>query len=288
MTTEEKFNQDVWLILQKIKEKYLATPKKQPPQPENIYLGVYADNTKPHGVEIWIHNGDKFNQQRNIIHKLKEQGVLKILDETRGDFNWEGTRFILKILQPKFDEVYREYEKSQQPPPNLSADFSLTRKAQTEALKRALVKAEERESIKKEIIEELKGEQKESQEINDQRGGDKPEKQTKKNKDTVGVKTKSGLLTFNKRNGFVSLGKVKSDINPQSRESKTLLKLMTGKEYLATYEDLLGDKASITTKRELSFVVRNIKKVLGILPAKKHKNNDCIKNIKNYGYKLIV
>ena len=106
MTAEGKYNQAVWRVLQQIKEKYLATPEKPPPPPQDEYIIV----TKPHGVEIWLHYGDEFNQQKNIIYKLQEQGAFKVLDETRGDFSYEGTRFILKILQPKFDEVYHKYE----------------------------------------------------------------------------------------------------------------------------------------------------------------------------------
>jgi len=106
MTPEEKFNQTIWQLLQEIKEKYLATPEKQPPPPENEY--IYR--IKPHGVEIWLHYDNEFNQRRNAIYKLREQGAFEVLDETRGDFAWEGTRFTLKILQPKFDELYRLYE----------------------------------------------------------------------------------------------------------------------------------------------------------------------------------
>jgi len=109
MTPEEKFNQDVLWVLQKIKEKYLATPEKQPAPSENLYRS-HLVNIKPHGVEIWLNYGNEFSQRKNIIYKLQEWKAFKVLDETRGDFDYEGTRFILEILQPKFDELYKKYE----------------------------------------------------------------------------------------------------------------------------------------------------------------------------------
>ena len=50
----------------------------------------------------------------------------------------------------------------------------------------------------------------------------------------------------------------------------------------------LGDNVSKDSKRSLGFVIRNLKKTLGVLPKKKAKNKNCIKNIKSCGYKLIT
>ena len=113
LTPEEKFYSEVWKLLEKIKEKYLATPKKQPPKPEN---NLFCEPHKPHGVEIWLNYGSLFNQQRNIIYKLQEWKSLKVLDETRGDLNYEGTRFIFKILQPRFNKIYQSWEKINENP----------------------------------------------------------------------------------------------------------------------------------------------------------------------------
>lgn len=113
LTPEEKFYSEVWKLLEKIKEKYLATPKEQPPKPKN---NLFYEPRKPHGVEIWLNYGSLFNQQRNIIYKLQEWKSLKVLDETRGDLNYEGTRFILKILQPRLNKVYQSWEKINENP----------------------------------------------------------------------------------------------------------------------------------------------------------------------------
>ena len=85
---------------------------------------------------------------------------------------------------------------------------------------------------------------------------------------------------------MVRLNSVESMLNPRSQELATILKLATNKNHQITYADILGESVSKTTKRNLTFVVRNLKEALGILPAKKAKNKDIIKNIKGVGYKL--
>ena len=121
-----------------------------------------------------------------------------------------------------------------------------------------------------------------------------PQQQEKKdndsNKDVVKVQTKAGLLIFNKDTGYAKFGNLvaKENLNPQGKEANALLKLMTGRNYQATYKDLLGENPSKTNKRNFGFVIRNLKEILGILPKEKAKNKDCIKNIKGYGYKLVI
>ncbi len=104
----------------------------------------------------------------------------------------------------------------------------------------------------------------------------------------LNAKLKDGLLTLNESAGFVEFNEVKSDINPQSQEFIVLQKLMSSDSYLATYADLLGDKPSKDAKRNLGFIIRNIKIILGVLPKGKAENKDCILNIKGHGYKLIT
>ncbi len=106
MTPEKKIYYEGWKLLQEIKEKYLTTSQKQPLPPQNEHIHT----AKPHGVETWLHDGDAFQLRKNIIYKLQEWKLFEVLDETREDFNYEGTRFILKILQPRFNEVYRSWE----------------------------------------------------------------------------------------------------------------------------------------------------------------------------------
>jgi flagellar biosynthesis regulator FlaF len=96
------------------------------------------------------------------------------------------------------------------------------------------------------------------------------------------------LYSFLSVTAAVRLNEVEAIFNPKSQEFETLLKLATAKNHQVTYTDILGESVSKTTKRNLTFVIRNIKEVLGILPAKKAKNKDIIKNIKGLGYKLIT
>ncbi len=110
---------------------------------------------------------------------------------------------------------------------------------------------------------------------------------TPKNK-VLSVQLKHGLLTLNESAGSVQLNEVKANINPQTQEFAILHTLMSSDEYLATYTDLLGENPSKDAKRKLGFIIRNIKEILGILPKGQAKNRDCIENIKQHGYKLIV
>ena len=113
----------------------------------------------------------------------------------------------------------------------------------------------------------------------------KPIKESKM--DIEKVKTKYGWLSI-KKNGLVKFNEIEGELNPTGEEFKVLLKIATGENYTATYDDLLGKDELDSKKRALSFVIRNIKNTLCILPAKNAKNKDCIKNIKGYGYKLIT
>lgn len=108
------------------------------------------------------------------------------------------------------------------------------------------------------------------------------------NDDSVLIKLQDGLLTLNKSTGLVKLNSIEKNLNPESLEFKTLLKLMINKDCRATYKELLGDSVTKDTKRNLGFTIRNLKESLGILPKKDHKNKDIIMNIKKHGYKLIT
>jgi hypothetical protein len=108
----------------------------------------------------------------------------------------------------------------------------------------------------------------------------------KTNDDVVTIEIGSNTLSIDKVTATVRLNTVQAIFNPKSQEFAALLKLATAKGNQISYADILGDSISKTTKRNLTFVIRNIKEALGILPAKKAKNKDIIKNIKGVGYKL--
>ncbi len=104
--------------------------------------------------------------------------------------------------------------------------------------------------------------------------------------DIITVQIGDHTLSIDKVTAMVRLNTVEAIFNPKSQEFAALLKLATGKNHQVTYADILGDSVSKTSKRNLTFVIRNLKEALGILPAKKAKNKDIIKNIKGVGYKL--
>ncbi len=106
--------------------------------------------------------------------------------------------------------------------------------------------------------------------------------------DILKVKLNIGLLTLNKATGLIQLNKFKTNINPKSQEFEVLLKLMNDRNHQATYTDLLGQDVSKVSKRNLSFVVRNLKEILEILPKKNAVHKNFIKNMKNHGYRLII
>jgi len=105
--------------------------------------------------------------------------------------------------------------------------------------------------------------------------------------DPLSIRLRNCQLKINENTGDVKLNKFKATLNPKSEEFRILIKLATNKDHMATYKDLLGDNTSKVNKRNLSFVIRNLKKDLGILPIKNAKNKDIIKNIKKYGYRII-
>lgn len=110
--------------------------------------------------------------------------------------------------------------------------------------------------------------------------------ENKSDNDLVIVEIGTNTLSIDKVTAAIRLNTVQAILNPKSQEFAALLKLATNKNHQVTYADILGESVSKTTKRNLTFVIRNIKEVLGILPAKKAKNKDIIKNIKGVGYKL--
>lgn len=102
------------------------------------------------------------------------------------------------------------------------------------------------------------------------------------------IQTVSGTLKLNENTGSLSLSDVSGKTNPSSQEYKILSALMSNDDNQATYSELLNGNTSKVNIRNLGFTVRNLKKILGILPKKTRGNHDIFKNIKNYGYKLLV
>lgn len=104
----------------------------------------------------------------------------------------------------------------------------------------------------------------------------------------LSVKLKNASLIINKNSGDIQLNNFKSNLNPESQEFKFLFRLATSQDYKASYADLLGENPTKTGIRNLTFVVRNLKTNMGILPEKSAENKDIIGNIKKHGYRLIT
>lgn len=98
MTPEERVNQEVWWVLQRIKEEGLIAGDK-----------IFFYDTTTSLIAPGVPTRDR---ERAIIqNKLaQEERAIKITRESAPD--WRGTvsGFYLKILQPKFDEVYSYYQ----------------------------------------------------------------------------------------------------------------------------------------------------------------------------------
>jgi len=107
LTPEEKFNQEVWWVLQEIKKEQLATPKG-----EKVYFSL---RTLPKTASIRrkdVNYGfPQPDTQRKILHKLKEWKALDLQPTGMyfDDIFNPPTAYLLTVLK-KFDELYRLYE----------------------------------------------------------------------------------------------------------------------------------------------------------------------------------
>lgn len=118
------------------------------------------------------------------------------------------------------------------------------------------------------------------------KNGDRAQNQNKVNP-KISLKLKSGNLSINQKTGEVKLNKVNVDFNPISKEFKILLNFTKNPDKQCKYEELIDGSVSIISKRLLTFHIRKLKVMLGILPAKNRKNKDIFKNDKGFGYRLI-
>lgn len=94
---EEIINQQTWEVLQGVKEEYLTTAKSRPVKyriPKIAGAGIIPSE-----------------RRARIIEKLEELGALKIRRNESGARVGEKDRYHLYIKQPRFDQVYKKYEK---------------------------------------------------------------------------------------------------------------------------------------------------------------------------------
>jgi len=114
MTPEEKFNQDVWWILQEIKkDNYLTTKGKK------VEFSLRSlPKTKSIRRKDVDYGFPQEDVQRRLLFKLQEWKALDIqpVDNIlRGSDIFNPRIYDLTIKQPKFDELYKKYELANRP-----------------------------------------------------------------------------------------------------------------------------------------------------------------------------
>jgi len=96
MTPTEKFNQQVWEILQRIKEDYIASETGKP---------IEYEFPRVQGVGIIPKK-----RRKDIFYKLQEWKAIKIINESLVGNSTPLLEF--QVLQPKFDETYKKFQKA--------------------------------------------------------------------------------------------------------------------------------------------------------------------------------
>ncbi len=103
MTPEETFNQEVWFVLQRLKEEGLAAGG-------NTFIYETTHSVFASGVPT----ADR--KRQIIINKLaKETGAVEIVREIEPGYGNFRSGFILRINQPAFDVVYEHYQQICEP-----------------------------------------------------------------------------------------------------------------------------------------------------------------------------
>lgn len=111
MTPEEKFNQDVWWILQEIRNDEFLTPTGERIEFSIRVQPKTSGKAKQNDI-ITIPSGDV---QRKLLYKLKEWKALDLEpapDILNDNFFNPPTRYLLTIHEAKFSELYRQYSDS--------------------------------------------------------------------------------------------------------------------------------------------------------------------------------
>lgn len=108
MTPEEKFNRDIWWILQEIRKDELLTPEGKSIKFDMRVLDHY-DKTKKLPLET-----PEEKTQKKLLFKLEEWGVLNFnpVDDLSADVDiFDPAFFALSLKKPEFDNLYAKYEK---------------------------------------------------------------------------------------------------------------------------------------------------------------------------------
>jgi len=104
---------------------------------------------------------------------------------------------------------------------------------------------------------------------------------------------KQNNFKFNKDTGDFVFNETKGNLTINSQEYKVLKNLLFAENNQVDYFTLIKNiwtnrEDSKTNRNDLSLVIKRIKTILKILPKKNAKNPDIFKNIKGFGYRIIV
>ncbi len=96
-TPDEKFNEEVWYVLQRVKE-----------------LSLKASSDTPIEYEIKKITASGIPSRRSqsqIIEKLQEWKAIEIVEHTKPDWRYNNPeKFLIEILEPKFSKTYKKYD----------------------------------------------------------------------------------------------------------------------------------------------------------------------------------
>jgi len=109
MTPEEKFNQDIWWILQEIKKEEYITSKGQKVE---FYIKKALTKNGSQNKNI-DYNFPQEQVQKKLLYKLQEWNVISIEpvnDILRGSDIFSPSIYDLIIKKPKFNKLYKKYE----------------------------------------------------------------------------------------------------------------------------------------------------------------------------------
>ena len=111
--------------------------------------------------------------------------------------------------------------------------------------------------------------------------------------DFIEIKGDKNKFILNLKNGDFVLNEIKGTFPLVSQEYKVIKKLIKSESFQSDYEELVKSvwsnrNNSKASRNDLSLVIKKIKTKLNILPKKKSNNDDIFKNIKNFGYRIVV
>lgn len=145
MTPEEKFNQEIWWILQEIRKDKLLAPKDGKVE-FLIRTQPKTRNTKTDNADYLIPD---IETQRKLLYKLKDWKAIDVVpvdNILRGSDIFNPKIYDLTIKQPKFDKIYRLYESG--------SSYSESKNAAPETkISQSIIKPKSLELIAREIGE---------------------------------------------------------------------------------------------------------------------------------------